>query len=461
MRRFGLESGEMDLNVIVKRLGKISEGDVNLKGFTVFAGRNSTGKTFLSKAIYSVLKGASSNHAWNLVGGEVQTLHRTLSLLQEDNETPPPVLEELGDLAGTLSPFISFLDKDGSEYAQSVRGIAANIDSVYKKEDREKIIKDLKASKVFAAEREVQKIEKAIDEIKSFAKLSEEKIIEKSVLERMRWFFIDNFRTRKLASLAQESSEGLELNINGWKIVSNQEELSVQMSSSSEIINIPSIFYLDAVGLKVDSRLIRALGRMRSRARLVPEMPGYHTDLLNAIEAVNLVPDDAQARVIANIAKSIGGKLEYERGSLHFHEEGIGTHAAAATSSGILQLGLLGLVVEKGLLRKSSFLFIDEPETNLHPDWQTLVSGLLAELALEGNVNIVMATHSPYIVQYLKYKAGKDDKFNDILSVNHFADKGINVGINDELSNNDRLERVEEDLNKRYMDIFLREELSD
>ena len=449
----------MDLKVSVTGLGKISKGDVDLKGFTVFAGRNSTGKTFVSKAIYSVFRGTSSNHAWNLIGDEVEKLHLALSLLPEENEALSQVLEKLDDLTGTLSQFISFLDKDGSEYAQSVRDIAAGIDSVYNTENREKIMEDLEASVSFSAEKEVQKIEKAIDEIKTFAKYSGEEIVENSLDKKMRWFFINNFRIGKLVNLAMKNSKGFKLSIDGWEITSEQEELSVHRSSSSEIIDIPSIFYIDAVGLKVNSRLMRALGKMRSRSRIVPEIPSYHTDLLNAAEAVNLVPDEFLARMSAEIAGKIGGKLEYDRGALNFHEDDGGIHSASVTSSGILQLGLLGLVVEKGLLREGSFLFIDEPETNLHPEWQVWMTGLLCKLAVEGKVKIVLATHSPYILQYLRYGAEHDDEFNPILSVNHFTDKGINIGI-ENMENHDRLEHIEADLNKIYMDIFLRGTIS-
>lgn len=451
----------MDLKVRVKGLGKISEGEVNLKGFTLFAGRNNTGKTYLSKAIYSSLKGISSNHAWNLIGEEVRQLHSLLALLHQHNKTPPTVLDELRNLAGTPSQFLNFLDMDGSDYAKRVRNIASGIDVVYKKKDREKMIKKLGSAGSMHPEAEVLMIEDAMDKIKDFATYSGEDIVKKSVSTKMGQFFIENFRIGKISNLAAVSSEGFTLNINGClEIESKGDQFSGSWAVSSEIVNIPSLFFMDSVGFKVNSRLIREVSSLRSNRLMVPEIAGYHTDLLNTIEAVTLIPEESLKEVISNIAKSIGGKLEYDNGSLHFHEDGVGIHDASITSSGILQLGLLGLMVEKGLLREGSFLFIDEPEANLHPAWQTLISGLLAELALKGKVKIVMATHSPYIVQYLRYGAKHDDEFNSILSVNHFADKGINKGLKEEMSNYDRLDQIEDDLDARYMDIFLRGEVS-
>lgn len=447
----------MDLKVTIEGLGKISKAEVNLKRLTLFAGRNSAGKTFLSKAIYSALKGASSNHAWNLIGEETQELYKLLAPLHWNNKTPPPVLEELDRIATTPVQFHRFFAEDESAYAERVRDIAEGIDACYKAQDREKAIKELGSAGRISPETDVQKIEHAIGKIKDFAKLSGEEIIKRSVDEKMPQFFIENFRTGKPASLATESGKGFKLTINDClEVQGKQSQFSTRWTSYSEISDIPWLFYIDALGLKFSSRLIREFSSLRTKHNMVPEIPKYHTDLLDIVEAINLVPDEFLSRILTKVTEIIGGKLEYENGSLVFIEDGVGVHDASVTSSGILQLGLLGLLAEKGLLREGTFLFIDEPEANLHPTWQASITGLLAELALKGNVNIVLATHSPYILQYLKYGAKHDDKFDSILSVNHFADKGINVGIDQKMGNHERLERIEEDLNETYIDISLK-----
>ena len=413
----------------------------------------------MSKVLYSVLKGASSNHAWNLVGDAVDTLYSFLVRLHRRSKTPPPVLEELRNLAETPAQFLSFLDKDGSKYAQQVRDIAADIDATYNREGLEKMIKDFAPkARLFNPEREVNEVKSAIDEIKQFAALSAEDIVKKSVSEKMASFFMNNFRIGQLSDLVAEGSKGFILNINGCiKMESKQEQLSLsKWVSSSDIVDIPSVFFIDSVGFKINSQLIRDFSRLRSRHRMVPDIAAYHTDLLNTIESVNLVPGKLLTSISADIAEKIGGRLEYDSGSLSFQEEGGGAHDASVTSSGILQLGLLGLVAAKGLLREGSFLFIDEPETNLHPDWQVLMTGILCRLAVEGKVNIVLATHSPYILQYLRYGAEHDDEFDPILSVHHFTDKGINRDFNKKMDNHDRIEHIEDDLNEIYMNIFLK-----
>ena len=45
----------MDLELKIKNFGPIDEATIQVGRFTVFAGPNSTGKTFVSKMLYSML----------------------------------------------------------------------------------------------------------------------------------------------------------------------------------------------------------------------------------------------------------------------------------------------------------------------------------------------------------------------------------------------------------------------
>ena len=51
----------------------------------------------------------------------------------------------------------------------------------------------------------------------------------------------------------------------------------------------------------------------------------------------------------------------------------------------------------KHLARKNDLVIIDEPEMNLHPDNQILLTRIFAELVNKG-LRIVISTHSDYFV---------------------------------------------------------------
>lgn len=45
------------------------------------------------------------------------------------------------------------------------------------------------------------------------------------------------------------------------------------------------------------------------------------------------------------------------------------------------------------------FLIIDEPEVNLHPDWQFKLANILMLLVKKLNVSIYINTHSPLFIE--------------------------------------------------------------
>lgn len=50
-------------------------------------------------------------------------------------------------------------------------------------------------------------------------------------------------------------------------------------------------------------------------------------------------------------------------------------------------------------------LIIDEPETNLHPEWQLKLAHLLVLLHINLDIVIYINSHSPYFVRAIEYYA--------------------------------------------------------
>ena len=65
------------------------------------------------------------------------------------------------------------------------------------------------------------------------------------------------------------------------------------------------------------------------------------------------------------------------------------------TSSGIKQLGIIQMLLNNRKLSENSFLIMDEPEVNLHPEWQVKFAEIIILLAKELNITIYINTHSP------------------------------------------------------------------
>lgn len=69
------------------------------------------------------------------------------------------------------------------------------------------------------------------------------------------------------------------------------------------------------------------------------------------------------------------------------------------TASGIKQIGIIQILLSNRILNKDSFLIIDEPEINLHPDWQVKLAETLALLISKLNIHIYITSHSPMFIE--------------------------------------------------------------
>ena len=83
------------------------------------------------------------------------------------------------------------------------------------------------------------------------------------------------------------------------------------------------------------------------------------------------------------------------------------------TASGLKQLGILQILLENNELTEDSFLIMDEPEINLHPEFQIKLAQILVLASKELNLTIYINTHSPFLAEaievYSKYYGLYDD----------------------------------------------------
>lgn len=76
-------------------------------------------------------------------------------------------------------------------------------------------------------------------------------------------------------------------------------------------------------------------------------------------------------------------------------------------SSGMKTFYVIKKLLENGSIENNGVLILDEPEVHLHPEWQLKLSQLIVLLRKEFQLHILINTHSPYILNaievYSKY----------------------------------------------------------
>lgn len=105
--------------------------------------------------------------------------------------------------------------------------------------------------------------------------------------------------------------------------------------------------------------------------------------------------------ILKKIYNIINGSVSSGKNDVYYsfndiYVDSVGTGNIA---SGIKQIGIIELLVSNGNLKDNSFLIIDEPEVNLHPDWQFKFAEILVMLAKDFNITIYINSHSPMFIE--------------------------------------------------------------
>ncbi|WP_296889909.1 AAA family ATPase [uncultured Methanobrevibacter sp.] len=110
-----------------------------------------------------------------------------------------------------------------------------------------------------------------------------------------------------------------------------------------------------------------------------------------------------------SIDELIDGKFEYvpSEDIFLFIKDNQPPFSMQNTASGLKQLGVIQLLLDNNELTKNSFLILDEPEINLHPEFQVKLAEILVLSSKDLNITVYINTHSPFLAEaievYSKY----------------------------------------------------------
>jgi predicted ATPase len=67
------------------------------------------------------------------------------------------------------------------------------------------------------------------------------------------------------------------------------------------------------------------------------------------------------------------------------------------------------------------YIVLEEPEANLHPDYQVKLAQMLYELSKNSNCYILVETHSEYMIRMLQYLVAKEEVYKDRVGIINFG----------------------------------------
>ena len=142
----------------------------------------------------------------------------------------------------------------------------------------------------------------------------------------------------------------------------------------------------------------------------------YFLEHVKSLEAALEITEDnnnADLEVEKLIKEILGGEIKKENGELFFvRENGFKTHMKN-TSSGVKQVAIIQTLLNNKELEPNSFLIMDEPEVNLHPEWQIKFAKILVLLVKELDLSIYIASHSPFFIEAIELYSQYYDLIDD------------------------------------------------
>lgn len=101
------------------------------------------------------------------------------------------------------------------------------------------------------------------------------------------------------------------------------------------------------------------------------------------------------------LEQSIGGHIEYdEKCGAWMFREGRRLLSISMTSEGVKKLSILGTLLGNRYLSKDSIIFIDEPESALHPQLVSVFMDMIMSLSKMG-IQFFIASHSYFVIKKL------------------------------------------------------------
>jgi len=374
------------MDISIQNFGAIYESNINLKKINVIGGQNATGKSTTSKLLYCFLKYNSKNR---------------------QKEAYESVISQIRNLMLMLRRL--FPPKSNMEYSKFIRSNYSKVmhnDDVYDILNRYEKLKDIVFSEEFnESYSRVRTKDRIFDEISEIDNYID--IIEEDGDYLFNLIMNDSFESEfpnKMRGYVEfkGSFEG-----NVFKFTSNYDD-GYQFNQEG-ILLINEIFYIDSFS-SLDLNQSNGLNNTNHVQSLLKSIEKESDESYSLFDPLK---NRKINKLLIDINNLINGKLHYEEGELKYSDEYGTTCYMSNTASGIKQIGIIQLLLGNRKLKKNSFLIIDEPQVNLHPEWQLKLAEILVMLAKDLNIYVYVNTHSPLFIEAMSLYSEKYRLLND------------------------------------------------
>lgn len=422
------------MKISLSNIGKIKKAEVELRGITVIAGKNDTGKSTVGKALYSMIRGLSRieerihKERIKIIQSVLEeitlyphygSLRNTLVYYDKVNEheiaekiikNSNLYIEDIEALKGLIWEMgFKFLSKNFSissdkhrlfsQYQSALKNISIeeeNVDFIqesaldYKKDINNDGFKTLMGLVDAAAEDIIRILTLSFLEIK------------KALLSRTLQTELSGQINPILKNHNPSESSDITVEDGGWcvksKIKSNSvSELTDHAIPNMDILYLETPFILDEMNEPNDlshgdlDRRKMLCRNLRSMEKLsVIQEVLYKEDLNNLIDLIN------------SVAK---GEITYQgmHGEFIYQSEEFSEMIQLKNlSTGLKTFVIIKRLLFNNSLKKGGVIILDEPEVHVHPEWQLKLAEVIVLLQKHFDMTVLLNTHSPHFLRAIE-----------------------------------------------------------
>ena len=384
-------------------IGMLEHAELRLHPLSVIAGENDNGKSTVGKIVFCIIK----------------AINRYKEDLQESKESR--LMEKADELYFSLRRMVSMTDPGNRELLMEIRTRLSALYQVNQQDfdELQEFVLQLEESHN-AVEADQQTSSQHLAEIAAIMHEPEDK--KQSIINAFSKVFASEFDA---SLLLQGTSEGsIELWENDLLLlrleISKQgdDNLEIRLQDEPEPLELKDATFIETPlilnyhDLLSRSQTMLEVGR-RIAWRTGQSYTTLHTkDLFDKLREpalpIDIFTPPRKHEQTSKLQSIIDGSISYSRKQRDFvFQRDNESISIKNTASGIKVFGLLQILLNNEIIGKNTMLIFDEPENHLHPKWQLKLAEFLVYLASQG-VNVLVSSHSPYMIEALKRYADRD-----------------------------------------------------
>lgn len=380
-----------NLNLEIKDFGVINHANIELNKITIVGGVNDSGKSTVCRLLYCFLKS---------------------NFLSQKEAVMKVLVEEFNTIF--TNPPQDFTVDDDFEYM---------INEYKKTKDR---VNNFPNGKL-----KTQNVDSLINLLKLFESMSSDSSSDNKIFSIIANELIYKEGLIRLNGYSELYSQSFKSMVN-IDVPANEEGVFYSVpknlskcKTNGDISSSPNVYYIDCFSIlnifnhrfsDLNLRKVDNIGLINHIDSLINDIYelGNMGQAFTRDQSYSKIVDEVNG-IIRKIHELIPGYFQptFFINDFAFEKDGL-LYPTYNTSSGIKQIGIIELLIEKEKIMPGSFLIIDEPEVNLHPDWQFKFAEILVLLAKDMDINIYINSHSPMFIEAMDAFIEYYDMENDV-----------------------------------------------